>query len=722
MVKSTSQFGVGIDTVNQVSEAIEGTGTLTLTNDQDFWLKNFDQVTFDNQNCLLYSYNRALALSEIKLLFKGNVLSRSYTTTTITFQLQDLFALLRAPFNLPLIGALNARTDANLNKAYQRMVLGRVFGHKPTNIDQVLTGYPITGTIAVTFNDPSIVGTGTIFLTEFSPNDSIIINGLKYTIQTVDSDTGMTLTQPFTDLTIVSTVAIVPDKPKRYINRIFQVAGHAVREPVATITGSSTIIKLRVNTTEDFYVGDTIYIGTIGSGELAKIASIVGSNYIVLTQTLTTVPVVGSTITRPALQNVRIASTMLQYFRDYTFNASTGILTLRKTAEANAAAVLSFTDTIAFTGGVRVITGTNFNATFQAGYMVGMVGHLDFFEILSVDSDTQMTLRTPATFTDAGIGRYKSLIYDPANNVLSVDTLGLTDNGTSTGVLLKKVPGLNKFLLTQAGLGPELNTDSFDQMDKIAYQNIGLVIPAKFDDITIPILRDVLSQINKSIFGYLVQNDSFKFTYRVLRPNKTVAVKLTEADVLSFTLSSSSQNMASSVTVQYRPQEYNHLVDNSSIEVANKVSNAGQFVLKTANALIVTSILVEPSNAQAYANRWALILDQSTGILDVTTKMQGYLLEIGDIVEIEHRKLYERFGPGSKSKLMLVQSVKRSGVDVTISGTDLSNTFNRIANICDFATNWDSSLDDQRLVGGYMTDQYGLISNDPKTFGVNLIW
>lgn len=161
LLQSTSEFGVSIDIISQNAEALEGSGNVTFVNDLDFWRKNYDKLFFENQECKVYSYNRGLAASAALLIFKGLVEKRSYSNSRVSFQLKDQFAQLRSLLSLGTIADLAERTGSDLATARQRMILGSVQGHRPVNIDQVLDGYPLTGTVSITFNTSILTGVGT---------------------------------------------------------------------------------------------------------------------------------------------------------------------------------------------------------------------------------------------------------------------------------------------------------------------------------------------------------------------------------------------------------------------------------------------------------------------------------------------------------------------------------------------------------------------------------
>jgi hypothetical protein len=721
LIRSNSEFGVEIDTIAQASEAIEGSGSLTLENDQDFWPKYFDKLSFENQRAVLYSYNRGLELSQARRIFKGRVEKKSYARDSVNISLKDQFAELRTAIPLANMASLSARTGDDLAEAKQRMILGRVFGIVPTNIDRVLDGYPITGTVSISFDSTTLTGSGTQFLAEISPDDRLVIDEREYTVASVASNTSLELTEGYEGNAVISGTAItlLPDQPKRFINREFKVAGHALRQPVTTIEAGSTTSFLNVADTTDIYPSDTIYV----DGELAVVDSVVGQYYLRLATSLAVVPAVGTQVIRPAVQNVRINNVRLSYERDYTFDAETAQLTLNPDAEANASPVFQLTDDITFTNTSRSVTGVGFNGKIKPGFMLGMVGHSQFFEVLSVDSDTEITLRTPATFTDTDNGLYRSLIYDESDSVLSLDALGRTEDGTTSGRLLVTAPSITKALLEDMGLDDEIEESSFETAEAIGSQHVGIIVPATYQDTATPLYRDVLNKINKSILGALVQNEDFKFSYQVLRPKKTLnAVKFTESDILSFSLLSTAENVVKTCMVEYKPKEYDYVVNNSSVLTESKVSSNATYITKTARQKTISTLLVDQRDAIIMAARWSFLLSRATGRLTFTTKLQGATLQVGDIIEVEHRKFFERFGSTAKRKLLLVEAVGRSGSAVKIEATDLSNVFNRVACITDNTADYSSASEDERLYGGYITDQYGLIDNNPESFETNLIW
>jgi hypothetical protein len=726
MIKSTSQFGVEIDTISQTSDAIEGSGTLTLFNDSAFWPANYDKLIFENNDVYIYSHNRDLDPSEAKLIYKGKVEKKAYKPDSVQFSLKDILRQLRAPLDLANIEDLGSRTDPSLLKAKQRMVFGRVFGHKLVNMNAARDGgYAITGLINLSNSTTTVTGVLTLFLAELSPGDQLVINGSKYSIGSITSDTSLELSDIYTGSSIYHEVPyVIPDQPKRYMNRIWFIAAHALRQPTTACLDGSTINSIFVESTKDMYAGDDVVI----AGTVARISEVVSSQQIRLSRSLISSPAEGALVFKPAVQHLRINDIELVYGADYSVNQVQGTLTLTETAEANRSPILQTQTNLTFTDGSQTVTGTGLQA-LKPGYIVwsSAHGYSNAREVLSVDSDTQLTLRLGYPVAGGGTltakANYKPLIFNPESHTLSCDVMGRTDDGLYTGNLVSTAPGIVKLLLQDAGLNSQIDETSFDDAEDIAYQEIGLAVPTKVDDTDTPTYRDVINKINQSVLGSLVQTNAFNLSYVVLQPRKEVAaLRLSEPDILSFTMTSTAEKVIKTAIVEYLPKEYDYLAKKDSIVTAQKTSDVSTYLLKTTTERTFPTVLVKQQDAEILANRWSFILEYAAGTVSLQTKLQSINLEVGDIIDISHRKFFERYGSNDTRMICLVESIKKSGTGVAIQAVDLSAAFNRVANITDNPTVWSESDTDTRLYGGYITDVYGMQDNDSNTFGLNLLW
>ncbi len=733
VLKPGSDFGNNIDTINQVGESIDGSGNLQLINDNTFWLENFDRWTFDNKKCYIYSYNKNLPLSEAQILFKGFVVDKKYTATGISFPLKDEFTELREAIPLANISDLALRTDEDQANYKQRLVFGRVFGHRMVNVDKVLDGYPISGTASTVYDSMTstydIEFTDTEFLTEVSPEDTLIINGIEVEVEEVLSDTSLVFDDDvsFNSLFTNVDIYIIPSIEKRYMNRKHHVVGHVVREPLTTCLPNSSVDTLKVNSTRDIYPGDDIYIDTLGSGELAKVLSIVGNNTIKLVQSLGTVPIEGTDVLRPAIQNVKMDNIPLTYYRDYTFDATTGILELRPDAEINAAPVKKFFNEVTFTLGSRTVTGVGLSQ-LTPGMMIGLTGQLTRFEINSIIDDTELELVENSIYSGTGEGLFQDFIFEDGETVLSCDLLGMTSDGTKSGTLLKYAPQICKQLLLDSILPTALiNTDSFDDANDIAYHDLGIVVPQEYDDTEVPTFIEVMNLANRSVFGSIIIKHIGQDTgvyYNVLQPSKNTSTvtKFSESDVLNFNFNATSKNSVKNVYIQYLNMEYNPNIAEQSFLTHKTENEHAAYVIQTNKEKTIKTYLVLEADAKMMGSRWGLILSQSMGRLSFNTKLQGAKINVGDVIEVEHRKLFYRLDSNDPRRIFLVESVKKDGLSVSIECVDFSDTFNRIATISDTTNDYSSSTDTELLYSGYITDQYGMQDNNPQTFGKNLIW
>lgn len=731
MVDSTSAFGVEIDTVNQQTEAIEGDGVLTLRNDQEFWPAYFDKLTFENQTVEIYSWATALDASEAKLLFRGKVESKSYSQHQIVFKLKDLMANLRDAVPLQAISTLNARHPANLATAFQRMIFGRLNGFRPVNIDALQNGsYPITGTVTVSNGSATVTGASTAFLSELSPDDRLMIAGVEYTIANVDTNTSLTLTETYSVPGASGlSVEVKPANSKRWINRVWKIAGHPLCQPTRTVQAGSSTSRLFLDSTRDIFDGDKIYVGDLGSGELVTVDKVINSTQLSLSESLAVNHSLGTSVIRPAIQKLKINDTELLFWRDFTLNADLARLTLRSSAEWNAAQTRESTQSATMTNGSRVVTGTgtSFKTLLKPGMIVRIKGTVDFFEVLSVESDTQFTLRTDASgltpSPKTGQLQYRELILDPGSDVLSCEVLGRTHDNTTTGQLLKTAPEIVQTLLTDAGLQSQINTVSFDNAKELSQEELAFSIPKKMDEKKTTTYRDVINEINKSVFGILLQDGNFQFSYDLLRPQAGTAASLTldESDCLSFKAVGTNKNVIQKATVNYGRREYDDETSEESTQVVSRTSDHVTYMLGSGKQRTFESLLVNEADAQRLADRWGFLLENSTQSIQIETKLQAIDLAINDVIIFQHKKLYERFSGSAKAKILLVERLEKTASGVSIAAVDLSNAFNRVCFISDVETSYENTEETDRMSAGFYCDAEGL-SGDERSHGTNLIW
>jgi hypothetical protein len=728
MLQQTSEFSVGLDNQFQLGTAIEGNGSITLSNDQEFWRPLFDKFYFDNQRAYVYSWNPLLPPSEAKLIFRGLINGKTYSFTQIGFKLADNLSELRAPVPLSFISDYpNSYIPQSRFYAKQRKIYGYLYGHVPSNIDGVGDGYPLPGTFSLSGGGLTLIGSGTNFLSSLTPGDVLILGDdtdeNKITIEDISSNTSATITEAYTGLAKSGVTAVIqPQRSKNYANRRFLIAGHALRQPSTTIVSARATTYFEVADSSDVEAGDLILVNGAGAT-----VDRVSGNIIMLATALETIPVAGDTVIRPPVKAVYLNQRRLVVTRDYSVDASTALLTLTSSAEFNVAPIVKIKGLVAFTNASASVvgTGTVFTSDLEPGDWLRASGEGDYFEVLKIDDDTHLTLRTNSTYTASGLAGYakKPEYFTEGSSVLSCDTLGATDNGTTSGVLLKTAPQIVEKILTDAGLGDVINTASFVTAKSLTSTKIGIAIPRTVDDNKSPLVRDVITRINQSDFGSLIQNADFELEYHILEPEKATLTQLKEHDALKFSIDSSSNSLAKISTVKYLLKEADPTTGTVSNVQVSSTSESAQYLAKTIREFSIETCLVTDNDALIFANRWSFIFEVASSLIKIGTKLQAARFKVGDTLDLSHEKLYHRVGSTSSRKIAAIQSISKSVNSVTIELEDLANAFSRCAVISPDAANaWDSASDSEKASYGYITDDYGMQNNDPDTFGGNCIW
>lgn len=728
LVKSTSSFGVELDNDQQIGFAIEGQGTINLLNDGSYWDEKYEGWIFEQQPVYIYSFGNDLDPSEAKLIFKGMVNGKSFSSQAVTFKLKDTLAALRSEYPLPKLSELSgALIGEGLLEARQRRIYGKVFGYRPTNIDQLVDSYLLAGTVSGTAGGSILTGVGTSFLSHFSPGDEVQILGESYAVASVTSDTVLTINDAFDLIFSAEPYGIIPEGPKTFINRDWLIAGHECRQPSTTVQSSVTANLFYVDDLTDIDAGDFLYVGTLGSGEIVQVEDINTDGLIRTFNSMLIPAPMGTPVLRFCAQNVRINDRLLQFYRDYQITISGGVtkLTLTAEAEKNINPTRDILGTTTFTNASRTVTGVNtvFTSQLIQDQWIRGKGNFEYFQILSIESDTSLTLRTAATYSDTGPGEYIfGTAFDTEVDVLTCDVIGTTDDDLSTGVLLRTAPEIVKHIIAQVDV-TDINQAAFDKSKDIQPAYLGFAVPRVFSETRAPIIRDIVNKVNFSVFGSLVQNEDFELEYNILRPNKPANyLTLNEPDILSWSVDSTNDRVVKNAIVQYKNKEYDYETGLPSFLTQEKVSDTGTWLVRSMNTKIVDTVLHNGFEALYHANRWAFLLETSTNVVKIKTKLQPARFQVNDVIMVEHEKLFDRIG-GGKRKFAAINKITKSAQGCDLECDDLGNAFNRVAIICETGSpDFDNSDEVQLARQGYITDAYGLINNDRATHSLNVIW
>jgi hypothetical protein len=371
-------------------------------------------------------------------------------------------------------------------------------------------------------------------------------------------------------------------------------------------------------------------------------------------------------------------------------------------------------------------TGTAFTSIIKPGDWIRVKGQTDYFEIMAVLTDTTLTLRTPSTYTDSGISDMRQPeYYVEGESVLNCDVIGKSDDGLKTGNLLYRCGEIVKDILVSVGIPlTDLNTSTFSTANDLAYSRLGVSIPETFDDTQTPKSRDIINQVNESVFGALVQNEDFLLEYQVLSPSRTTAdIVLDETDVLSFSVSSDSGRIVKDTIVEYGGKEYDALTGGPSVLQYVATSDPAQYLAKSEKTVTKKTKLVDLTPAQIVAQRFSFIREVSSSVVKLTTKLQASRLQVTDVINFQHPKLYERLGSNSNTKLASISSLDKSSSDVSIEMDDLGNSFTRCGTITpNAAPTYSASTDEERAAYGFITENDGLQGTDYTTAGIHLIF
>lgn len=727
LLKSTSDFGSELDNQALLGTAIEGEGSVQFINDHDFWDDKYDKLYFENQEAAVYSWAPGLPASEAKLLFKGKIQSKSWSVESVSFSIKDIFNELRAKVALDdLSEYVGARIPDSQKQYKQRRLYGYVKGHRPSNIDQIVTGFPLTGTISIQASQDTLTGVGTAFLTQLSPRDELRFGNdtRTFSVKEITSDTSLTLSTTYIGQEKSGSAFYIYKmaNPKRYLNRTFLVAGHALREPTTTVASVIAPNIITVASATDIEATDVVLV----NGESIVVSSVAGVTVHFETN-LSALPATGASVIRPAIDSVYINDRLLTVTRDYTYSAANATIELDPLAEFNVAPSIPVKGTVTFTNASRTVSGsgTSFQTDVKVGGWIAAVGQGDYFEILSIDSDTQITLRSPATYSTTAAGKQKDVVvYDEGKTFLSCNALGSTSTGLTTGSFIKRGPEIAEHLLQLSGLGVYLDGTSFDDASALVPQRLGMAIPSSVSDKSTPTYRDAITSVNRSIFGALALTDDFQIKYALLTPEKpSTSERFIEADAISFSVESNSDKIVSTVRINYNQREYETTGGAKAFDTAIYSSDAATYLAETEKEFSLDTLLISEDDADIYASRWALIYESAFNSVRVDSALQASGVTVNDRVRFKHEKLFERVGSTSNERMFAVTGVRRNLTKTRMELEDLANTFARCSTITsDTASDFTSATDAELLVNGFITDPYGMIDNDQDTAGINLIW
>lgn len=723
-VKSSPGFkhSIGID---QKLTSVIGSGVLKLEN-TDGGLDNlFDTLFFENRKVRVYSWNRSLNFADAQIIYRGRVTNKTFTESQVEFRVKDsLFDLLQ---NVPQTAYTDAdNVNDDIKGRYKRWIYGRVEGLQLQSIDQIGSGYDLTGTVAAGTVDGTLTGTGTVFLSETSPGDKITIGTQEFTIESVESDTSLTLDNTPGFAFTLQTATLNPEIPTTNKNRDFFVAGHATANLSTTVVSVIQLNRVQVADTTGFVAGDFVQFAT---GERIEIKNIDNVNDIlVLQQNLILQPSASSAVVRQPVQQIFVEGDTVDSDNFTITNTPTETtINISSTVEFDLARTASFGFDATFTNGSRSVTTTDDIDLREILNPRDFIRPTDisfttFYEILRVE-EQEITLRVnfaDPNHTGATQGKRPEYIGD--NTIISADVLGRTKDNTSSGEWIQTAADAIKDLLTQINV-TDINTASFTQAALDNSELISIALPLTPTGSTVQ-TKTVVDLLSKSVLGALTLDNDLDLQYRILQAELDAnATQIRDEDLVSWSIKSTNNDTIRNSLVRYRHKD----IDRFSLESgANAVNFSSDFVrdyigTNRSNELDVYLFNVRSAEIASHRDVYYRSLSRADITIQTDLRLEG--VEIGDQLILDFDRLFKRLGdPTSRKKVAIVVGKTVTGQQVTLQLSDLGNIYNRTANITDNAApDFASTTEDERLTLGFITTSQGIISGDEDTLNTNLI-
>ena len=722
-LKSNSPIKKELDD-EQIGLAIESNTTFSLQNADGFFDPIFDTLFWEYSTCESYSLvpNNT---SEKRRLFKGVVQNKKFSKDSVRFSAKDFMFKLRQPVILENYQDSDGSVPDNILNTPKPRLYGQFDGHKCKPIDAILDGYTLSGTVTGAIGGVTLTGVGTSFLDECSPNDvlKLIINNelVEYTVDSVETDISLTVSDEIEIGFSGQTITNEPERPWRKKNRNWHIAGHKLREPTTSITEVISLNRFKVLSTVDMFEGDLIDI----NGQDLFIKRIINNEIVLRTNYQGGLPSVSDVVTKNSVSAAYASTKEIFINRDWTISngSSDSIINLTDLAEFNISKLRINRGSYTFTNGSRdvTITGADAENILQPRDWIRStdITHTDWYEVLAVDED-EIKLRTPyqgGNFTGTSNRKNPDLIND--KSLITVNTLGLERGG----VWVKTASDAVLDIIENDATITDIDTQSFSEADSEAPYILSLKLPV--DGNTAPKIKDVITLINTSVFGSLINNSNWDLVYNILSPEKPEDLEeITDSDLTSNEPTYNTKTeIYKKVNAQYAPFTDRFSTDDSfklyefeNDFVTNFIDSEEELDLKL--------FLYRLSDVETIAQRYALYNSLTQSDVTIQTKLQLSDKNLNDKVYINIRSLYDRFGNADKRKIGIVRSITKDGRDTIVSLNDLGNIFNRVMSITSStAPEFSSSGDSNRITDCYIVDNDTELpdSSTEKYNNVNII-
>jgi len=688
----------------QIGIALESSTSLSFINQDGHFDETFDTLIWENKRVGVYSWSPAIPITEAQKIFEGIIQDKTFSPSQVQLKCKDAIFQLREPLSLSVFSDSDGEVLDSVLGTPKRRLYGQFKQLKAIPIDCTKDGYALSGTITGAFGSTTITGIGTSFLDQVSPGDNIIIpfdtEDVEVGVESVDSDTQLTLSDEleinFTNVLVINR----PDRPWRKKNRRWHIAGHKLRSPSTTIASVDQPNRITVVSASDLFAGDLIDV----EGEDIFIKRVIG-NQLVLNQALQMGQVAGDSVTKNAVSQAFFGTREAFINRDWTLtNTTEAILEIDDEAELNIAKPKAMVGSFTFTNGSRTVscTGADLKNDFKPRDWIrsGSTTHATYYEILSVDED-EITLRVAyagTNFTGSAKGKFPQVLDD--ESIVAVNCIGLE----RSGVWIKSAAQAVKDMLQNDADFTNINTASFTESNEAFPYAISAVFPAQIGS-DAPKLRDAISVINSSVFGSLTNSIDWELSYSILDPERpTDLVEIKDHDLVGQISVQSKNEIVRKINAKYRP--FTDLVTgDAAFESYIFESSFVDDLVGSKAEKSVELLIYDQTAAESVAQRYALYNSLSQSVLTLNGKLNFFLKSLNDKIYLSLDRLYKRFGGRDRRKIGIINKIVKTGTTTTIEINDLGNIFNRVAAIAaDTTPDFTSADYDHRIKSGFICD------------------
>lgn len=543
-----------------------------------------------------------------------------------------------------------------------------------------------------------------------------------------------------------------------YHNRYWQVAGHALSSQTVNIVGQISLNTFVVDDPSNFDVGNRILI----RGYYYYIASIRGSKITTTTASQTGINI-GYTCSKQAISNVYIDGKQVAHEQilGEVFDGTNTFIKVSNLAELSISTMTKSDQPFIFRNkqaipayGWKVPTYIEIQKTdaadayFTVGSIISVYGQPQLGHLLitgvedhlhganwhihvSLDCFDKFAQYTPALSwlnsltidTSYYWSKINEITYLQNDSSLVVDCSGKTLDGTKDGEVIRTGPQIIKDLVQNISpLNQYFNLTSLDTASLQAPFEVSLAVPFDINDKKVPKIKDVINLINKSIKASVYIDNNFQLAYKVLNVvRETNQLIINDADVISWSITSKSNDLYSNAEVKYDFRDYNNDKKQKDSLSHSKVS---AFTEKYETSIKTIDIDIYIRNLDQVKEITERVLFGKT-LNESIVKINGAFslidIEIGQQVILDLKDLYKD-NYGEQRFVGMITSITRNGNSINFEVSDLGNLYEMVGVIApDTAVSFAADSLTIKADSSYITEIDGIVNNDEQTTNKNLI-